>query len=66
MTSKIIDTIGVSYENMEDLIEAQSRIETRLEEYIKRRSIADRYETTILCTKNNRYNLNIDLISESE
>lgn len=60
----IIDTIGVSYNSMEELIERQHIIENQIEEYIQRKGIADRYESTVTLSKDNRYYLSIKLIED--
>lgn len=60
----IIDTIGTSYDSMEELIERQHIIEDRVREYIADKGIADRYETTITMAENNKYYLTIQIIKD--
>lgn len=60
----IIDTIGCSYDSMEELIERQYIIEERIQEYIEDKGIADRYESLISMSKDNRYYLTVKLIAD--
>lgn len=60
----IIDTIGVSYDSMEELIERQAFIEDKIDEYIKRKEIASRYESIVTVSKDNKYYLTVKLIAD--
>lgn len=60
----IIDTIGTSYDSMEELLERQHIIEDKVQTYIEEKGIADRYESTITISKDNRYYLSIKLIED--
>jgi len=60
----IIDTIGTSYDSMEELIERQHIIEDRIEQYIEEKGIANKYESTVTVSKDNRFYLSINLIQE--
>lgn len=64
--TKVIDTIGVTYDSMEELLERQTYIEKQLQGFIDTKRIADRFESTVVVTKNNKYNLEIKLLSDSE
>lgn len=60
----IIDTIGTSYDSLEELMERQHIIEDKIEQYIIEKNIANRYESTITISKDNRYYLSIKLIED--
>lgn len=60
----IIDTIGTSYDSMEELIERQHIIEDRIEQYIQEKGIANKYESTVTVSKDNRFYLSINLIQD--
>jgi len=60
----IIDTIGTSYDSLEELMERQNIIEDKIEKYIEEKGIADRYESTITISKDNRYYLSVKLIQD--
>lgn len=59
----IIDTIGTSYDSMEELIERQSIIENTVETYIKEKKIATGYESIITVSKDNRYYLTVRILA---
>lgn len=60
----IIDTIGTSYNSMEELIERQNIIEDQIEKYIEEKGIADRYESIVTLSPDNKYYLSIKLIQD--
>lgn len=60
----IVDTIGTSYDSMEELIERQSYIEDKIEKYITEKQIANRYESIITMSKDNRFYLTIRIIQD--
>lgn len=60
----IIDTIGITYNSMEELIERQSYIEDKIEKYITEKEIANRYESVITVSQDNKYYLTVRIIAD--
>jgi len=60
----IIDTIGATYDSMEELIERQHIIEDRIQQYIEDKGIADRFESVITISRDNKYYLTVKLIAD--
>lgn len=58
----IIDTIGTSYDSIEELINRKDYIENKVLDYIQDKNIATGYESTVSISKDNRYYLTIKIL----
>lgn len=59
-----VDTISVTYNTLEETLDAQHRIEQKIQNFIDRRPIANRFESKIELDKLNKYHLTVDLIKD--
>lgn len=59
----IVDTISVSYDSLEELMERQTIIEKHIMDYVEGKAIADCYDTQIKMS-DNRFYLTVNLIKD--
>lgn len=59
----VVDTISVSYDSLEELMERQTVIEQTIMDYVDEKQIADRYDSQIRID-DNRYYLTVNLIKD--
>lgn len=60
----IIDTIGCTYDSLEELMDRQSVIEEKIKDYIEAKGIADDYKSEITMAANDKFYLQIKLIKK--